>query len=215
METKDKKMQITTNAKIAFAELTSFLKSEQKSPAKEVEPRPQPEITTKMESNKNIQKTPIPQPAPEPKAVSIISANTEVKGNISTKGNLEITGRIEGNVIVSGKVTIIGSIKGNIDAEELVVKKGGVDSQTIKIKKTVTIEEGSEVSGNIQCESAVINAKVTGNMAVCFKCELQSHSNIQGDIQAKELSVQTGAILNGKINITPEAVTNTLMQKDA
>ena len=95
---------------------------------------------------------------------SIISEGSEFKGNIKTSGEIQIDGVINGNVRakqvvvgvngnVRGNVTanflrICGKIEGEIRAETLEI----VSSATVKgnvFKKTISIESGSKVTGNI------------------------------------------------------------------
>ena len=95
---------------------------------------------------------------------SIISEGSEFKGNIKTSGEIQIDGVLNGNVRakqivvgvngnVRGNVTanflrICGKIEGEIRAETLEI----VSSATVKgnvFKKTISIESGSKVIGNI------------------------------------------------------------------
>lgn len=197
--------QIGENAKVAFSELTSFLKNDKKDSEGDTETNPHIEREVETHAAKNNSNPAVQIPTEVKNPTSLISVNTKITGDISTQGDLEISGRVEGNVNVKGKLTVIGAVEGDIEAEKLMVKKGTVVSQMIKIKSKVEVEDGSDVCGNIQCEDAVINAKITGNILVIQKCELAAASVIQGDITAKEFSVQSGAKLSGKINIASEA----------
>ena len=95
---------------------------------------------------------------------SIISEGSEFKGNIKTSGEIQIDGVLNGNVRakqivvgvngnVRGNVTanflrICGKIEGEIRTETLEI----VSSATVKgnvFKKTISIESGSKVTGNI------------------------------------------------------------------
>ena len=95
---------------------------------------------------------------------SIISEGSEFKGNVKTSGEIQIDGVLNGNVRakqivvgvngnVRGNVTanflrICGKIEGEIRAETLEI----VSSATVKgnvFKKTISIESGSKVTGNI------------------------------------------------------------------
>ena len=95
---------------------------------------------------------------------SIISEGSEFKGNIKTSGEIQIDGVLNGNVRakqivvgvngnVRGNVTanflrICGKIEGEIRAETLEI----VSSASVKgniYKKTISIESGSKVIGNI------------------------------------------------------------------
>lgn len=200
-----RKNKATLNAIKALSDPTSFQKDEQKTVQKPTEINSLPEESSKKEIAPPSLNTIVSNPVMDVKAVTVISKDTEIVGGISTKGDLEIVGHVNGNIAISGKVTIWGSVKGDIEADELVIKAGRILSQTIKIKKVIMIDEGSDIAGNIECESLITNAKITGNVLARKKCELQIASNIQGDIDAKELSVQLGAILAGKINITRDS----------
>ena len=95
---------------------------------------------------------------------SIISEGSEFKGNIKTSGEIQIDGVLNGNIRakqivvgvngnVRGNVTanflrICGKIEGEIRAETLEI----VSSASVKgnvFKKTISIESGSKVIGNI------------------------------------------------------------------
>ena len=188
-----------SNAKKAFSELTSFLSSEKETAPTQEKKLPVSEPTVDKDSPKhdvNVSK----------KTMSLVSNNTTITGNLSTEGDLNIEGNILGDTIASGNITVTGTVKGNIQADCLTISKGHVISELIKVAKNVIIEDGAEVVGNIQCENIICNAKITGNLLVNKKCDIKISSVIQGDIRAKELSVQTGAVLLGKVEIAKDSV---------
>ena len=95
---------------------------------------------------------------------SIISEGSEFKGNVKTSGEIQIDGVLNGNIRakqivvgengnVRGNVTasflrICGKIEGEIRAETVEI----VSSASVKgnvFKKTISIESGSKVTGNI------------------------------------------------------------------
>ena len=95
---------------------------------------------------------------------SIISEGSEFKGNVKTSGEIQIDGVLNGNIRakqivvgengnVRGNVTasflrICGKIEGEIRAETVEI----VSSASVKgnvFKKTISIESGSKVIGNI------------------------------------------------------------------
>ena len=95
---------------------------------------------------------------------SIISENSEFKGNIKTDGEIQIDGSLRGDVtakqIVIGE---LGKIRGNITANFFRIcgkVEGDIRAETIEIsvtasvkgsiyKKTISIEHGAKVVGNI------------------------------------------------------------------
>ena len=104
------------------------------------------------------------------KIPSIISEDTEFKGNIRTSGEIQIDGLLNGNVkakqivigingkvrgnIIANFLRICGKIEGEIRAETMEV----VSSASVKgngFKKNISIETGAKITGNInELESA-------------------------------------------------------------
>ena len=95
---------------------------------------------------------------------SIISEGTEFKGNIKTSGEIQIDGVLNGNVRAKQVVVgITGNVHGNITANFLRICgkiEGEIRAETLEIvssaslkgnvfKKTISIEPGSKVIGNI------------------------------------------------------------------
>lgn len=99
------------------------------------------------------------------KLESIIGINTQIEGNITTKGTLRIDGRITGNIdtdwlIVGEKafvkgdvrvagVAVAGYLEGNVTAKEIIeLKRTGQIRGDVSTSKLVVIE-GGMVDGKI------------------------------------------------------------------
>ena len=95
---------------------------------------------------------------------SIISEGSEFKGNIKTSGEIQIDGVLNGNVRAKQVVVgINGNVRGNVTANFLRICgkiEGEIRAETLEIvssasvkgnvfKKTISIESGSKVIGNI------------------------------------------------------------------
>ena len=95
---------------------------------------------------------------------SIISEGSEFKGNIKTSGEIQIDGVLNGNVRAKQVVVgITGNVRGNVTANFLRICgkiEGEIRAETLEIvssasvkgnvfKKTISIESGSKVIGNI------------------------------------------------------------------
>jgi cytoskeletal protein CcmA (bactofilin family) len=96
---------------------------------------------------------------------TIIGNNTQLDGNISTKGTIKVDGRIngsietdwiilgeksymKGNIIASG-VVVAGYVEGNITAKEVIeIKRSGQVRGDIATSKLVVIE-GGYVDGQV------------------------------------------------------------------
>ena len=104
------------------------------------------------------------------KIPSIISENSEFKGNIKTDGEIQIDGTVRGNVTakqiilgetgkIQGNATasffrICGRLEGNGRAETIEITKTAI-VKGHTYKKTISIEHGAKIVGNInELESA-------------------------------------------------------------
>ncbi|HED11926.1 MAG TPA: polymer-forming cytoskeletal protein [Caldithrix abyssi] len=107
-----------------------------------------------------------------------------LKNNSSTQSTeLNFIGKgthIEGNVTTSSSIRIDGSIKG-----------------TLNCKNTVTIGESGKVEGDIQAQNAIIGGQVQGRVVVLEKLVLENKSSLVGELQAKKLIIDEGAVFDG------------------
>ena len=123
------------------------------------------------------------------KLESIIGSNTQIEGNISTKGTLRIDGRITGNIdtdwlIVGEKafvkgdvrvagVAVAGYLEGNVTAKEIIeLKRTGQIRGDVSTSKLVVIE-GGMVDGKIAMQQK------EGGKVVELTQEPRSESNQQ------------------------------------
>jgi cytoskeletal protein CcmA (bactofilin family) len=67
--------------------------------------------------------------------------------------------------------------------------------------KEVNIALSSEISGNIISRSCIIGGNVTGDIRASEYAEIKSTANIAGDILARSIMIEPGAIINGSIRI--------------
>ncbi len=101
---------------------------------------------------------------------TIIGANSEVTGDVSSAGSVRIDGKLlgtvqaKGNVIVGEKgllegnafannVVVAGKIKGNIKANQKVEINASGSLEGDMSAKTIVIEDGALFSGNCKMES--------------------------------------------------------------
>jgi cytoskeletal protein CcmA (bactofilin family) len=96
------------------------------------------------------------------------------------------------NIIAAGTV-INGDIKspGNIRLEGKI--KGTIDCGSM-----FTLADGGIVEGDVVAEDAVIGGQVTGSITVKGKVNLESSSKFSGELQCARLSIDEGAVFEGK-----------------
>jgi cytoskeletal protein CcmA (bactofilin family) len=88
---------------------------------------------------------------------------------------------VEGTVETKGSLRIDGRVKG-----------------AVKTGETLTIGGKGEVSGEIQARMAVVGGKIEGDIRVEEKLVLEANSVLIGNLKAKKLVIDEGALFQGK-----------------
>jgi cytoskeletal protein CcmA (bactofilin family) len=107
---------------------------------------------------------------------SLVGPNLEIRGDIVFSGGLRVDGRVEGNVLGS-------------DADNGLL---------------VLSEKGS-IKGNVRVYDAVINGTIVGDLEVGHFVELQSGSRVTGTITYRQLQMDCGATVEGKLDRIADA----------
>jgi len=128
---------------------------------------------------------------------TIILTNSTKEDNMNgTKGE----GRLE---------TIIGKgtkVDGTLDIEGA-TRIDGTLTGKLTCNDVVTVGSTGIVKAEVKAKSIIIGGRIEGNIFASEKVELQAKSELVGDITAKSLLVEHGAIFHGssKMKDTPSA----------
>ena len=98
--------------------------------------------------------------------------------------------------VIGPSVEVIGDFKGDGD----ILVEGRVKGK-LKTKGGLHISQGAQCISSIDAHDAKIAGEVQGNIRVKESLEIESGAIIKGDIEAKTLSVMTGAVINGLITM--------------
>lgn len=99
--------------------------------------------------------------------------------------------------------TVVGpsvNVEGDFASEGNIVVKGTV-SGSVFTSKHLTVEMGAKIIANVRAGSATIAGEVKGNMKIKESLELVATSRVVGDIDVKNLKIESGALLYGKITM--------------
>jgi cytoskeletal protein CcmA (bactofilin family) len=99
-------------------------------------------------------------------------AETIIGPSVMVKGNFNSTG----NIVIEG------------------VLKGGV-----KTAGNVYIGDHANITADLEAKTARIGGEVRGNLKIQERLQVADTAKIFGDIECAVLSVESGAIINGKI----------------
>lgn len=137
--------------------------------------------------------------------VTVITKGTTINGSISSDGSLEINGTISGDVECLGKLSITGKITGNSSASEVYVNTERLEG-SITSEGSVKVGLGTVIIGDIVATSGVIAGAVKGEIDVNGPIVIDSTAIIKGNIKAKSVQINNGAVIEGFCSLSYSAV---------
>jgi cytoskeletal protein CcmA (bactofilin family) len=98
---------------------------------------------------------------------------------------------------ISHNILAVGTyVKGSIRAEEDFRIDGKLEGD-IECAGKVIVGPQAEVTGNIQCQNTDLLGVIVGNITIYETASLKSSVRFTGEITAKYIDIETGAIFNG------------------
>ena len=128
--------------------------------------------------------------------VTVITKGTTINGSIISDCSLDVMGTINGDIECLGKLTISGKVSGNSMASEVFVNTERLEG-SITSEGCVKIGLGTVVIGDINASSAVFAGAVKGEIDVNGPVVLDSTAVIKGNIKAKSVQMNNGAVIDG------------------
>ena len=110
--------------------------------------------------------------------------------------------------------TIIGEsikVKGNFNGNGNIIIDGILEG-SLKTKGNLFVGDKAKITANIEAREMIINGEVNGNLVVLEFLALGATAKITGDIECAQISVERGAIINGKCHMSKN-ITN-ISQKE-
>lgn len=130
-----------------------------------------------------------------------LAEGTSIEGTLHCDSDVEICGDFKGELTASGKVTLHSNTTSNIQANDLVLVNCNLTGDVV-VTKCITIDEGSNITGNISAGDVVCSGVVHGNLDVTDNLTLSSKAKVFGDIKAGSLVVERGGRVTGKMEMS-------------
>ena len=148
----------------------------------------------------SVDNTPVEEVEDDAQEVTVITKGTTINGGIKSDTSLVVKGTIEGDVECEGKLTITGKVAGNTIASEIYVNTPRLEGD-INSRGIVKIDVGTVVIGNINCTSVLVAGAVKGNIEVNGPVIVDSTAVVKGDIKAKSIQINSGAVIDGHCSL--------------
>lgn len=142
-----------------------------------------------------------PQERQEQEGTTVITKGTTINGSIISDCSLDVMGTINGDIECLGKLSISGKVVGNSMASEVFVNTDRLEG-SISSEGCVKIAQKTVVIGDITASSGVIAGAVKGEIDVSGPIVIDSTAVIQGDIKAKSIQMNNGAVLDGHVSLS-------------
>ena len=137
----------------------------------------------------------------EKNAVTVITKGTTINGSIISDCSLEVMGTINGDIECLGRLTISGKVTGNSLASEVVVNTERLEGSIVS-EGNVKVGLGTVIIGDVTAASANFAGAVKGEIDVKGPVVLDSTAIIKGNIKAKSIQMNNGAVMDGFCSLT-------------
>lgn len=100
-------------------------------------------------------------------------------------------------------ISIVGpgmKVVGDCDTDGTVRIEGVVEG-AVRAGKAVVVGKDGRVKGDIVTQDAVISGTVQGTLTAESRLEIQATARIDGEIRARRMQLEEGAILNGTVQM--------------
>ncbi|MDD4996187.1 MAG: polymer-forming cytoskeletal protein [Patescibacteria group bacterium] len=111
--------------------------------------------------------------------------------------------------------TIIGSgvkVEGSFNAFGNVIVKGQLIG-SLETQSDLSLRDTGVIEADIKAKNAFIAGEIKGNLGIEEKIELASTAKVFGDINCRVLTIEEGAILNGRCKVGGEFSNNSREKK--
>ena len=100
-------------------------------------------------------------------------------------------------------ISIIGpgmKVIGDLETDGTVRIEGRVEGN-VRAGKAVVIGKDGAVHGNVVTQDAVVSGRPRGVLTAESRLELQATSRIEGEVHARRMQLEEGAMLNGTVEM--------------
>lgn len=178
---------------------------EEETAEEEAEETEAAEAEEKKEASAEEKPHSLERTTPDTEGVTVITKGTTINGSIISDCSLDVMGTINGDIECLGKLTVSGKVKGNATAVEVYVNTDRLEGN-INSEGSVKIGIGTVIIGDISASSGVIAGAVKGEIDVKGPVVIDSTAIIKGNVKAKSVQMNNGAVLEGFCSLSYAAV---------
>lgn len=96
--------------------------------------------------------------------------------------------------------TVIGatvSVEGTFHSQDNMQIEGSVTG-TLATTKNLTVGKGAHIKADVSAANMMISGEIRGNLTATGAIKLASSARVYGDVETNIISIETGAVLQGR-----------------
>lgn len=162
----------------------------------------QQDTTTETQSGSNFQRPQAPQAASQPRAPFGAPGYSNFNAAPAASAPVASTGYSAYNQSSQDRRLVIGAgitMSGDIEACEILVVEGTVDA-SLRGAKNLEIAQSGTFYGSVEIDEATVAGRFEGDLKVNGRLTVRASGSIIGSISYKELAIEPGAMIDGRIS---------------
>ena len=96
-------------------------------------------------------------------------------------------------------------IKGELSGSEDLYIDGQVEGSIALKNNSLTVGPNGQIKASVESKIIVVQGKLDGNVTATDRVELRKSAVVTGDITTQRISIEEGAYLKGKVDISGRA----------
>lgn len=135
--------------------------------------------------------------------VGVISAATTITGTVSSKGHVRVEGNLIGDIFAYGDIKVAGGVTGDLEGGNIELEGSKITGNTLG-RGDVAVGKETVINGDVNGQLITVDGKIEGNIMAHKGAHLASTAMVKGSVSATTMSMSSGAILMGKVDIAKD-----------
>ena len=115
-----------------------------------------------------------------------------------------VTEALGNDSVQSHATSFIGKllvVKGEVSGEEALVVDGEVEGSIMLRGQRLTVRTNGRVRADIEARHVILHGRVEGDIQATERLELFKSASVKGDVSTGRISIEDGALFNGRLDI--------------
>jgi len=139
---------------------------------------------------------------------TIIGKGARIIGTVEVAGDLEVQGEVQGDITCQNKVKVTGVVDGNITTCDVDLDNAIVTGD-INCTGDLRLSVSATVAGNCEAMNVVCGGRIKGDVNAAESATFEDKAALVGNLTARDIEIQKGAVLQGSVNIRQEVYFDT------